>query len=165
MAETTTSGFPAMSDTVQYPRNIPYKKSDGSTGVFRTDTVIYAGEGRVEKFLIWHCVDPDERAHNHPWNFKSFILYGGYTERVYWIDRQTGQLRSEFRSYVQGDTNISKMSEYHQVVTVIPGTITHLIADDNDTEWGWLDFKTGGHIAATRDPEFARMMREVNPEL
>lgn len=164
MQNLTTGGFKIQS-TVSPPRCIPFRKDDGSTGIFRVDTVVTATPEYTEKYLHWLCADPQEKPHNHPWDFVSTILRGGYTEEVFWI--QDGEIVSQLRSYKAGQQNFSETWEYHRVISVEPNTLTHMICGEasENNAWGFLDLEKGSHIAATRDPEFGAMMKEVNPHL
>lgn len=162
---TTTGGFKISAD-VQPPRCIPYRKEDGTVAIFRVDTVITATPEYTEKYLHWLCVDTNEKPHNHPWDFESTILRGGYTEQVFWLNEHD-ELQSETRTYRAGDVNISKRSEFHRVIEVEPNTLTHIICGQasEGNAWAFLDPATGQIIPATRNPEFAAMMKEVNPHL
>lgn len=57
--------------------------------------------------------DEDKHCHNHPWNFASFILAGGYTE-----ENPSGN-RKTFNRF---DLNIKRAAEYHKLTLARPTT-------------------------------------------
>lgn len=55
--------------------------------------------------------------HDHPWGFRSFILKGGYVERVYFVDRSTGKfVGREDRDRRPGDSFAVEARHIHRIV-------------------------------------------------
>lgn len=67
--------------------------------------------------------DGDQHLHDHPWNARTFILRGDYTE-----------MREDGRTYWRraGDTAALKFGEYHRITSVSDGGV-------------WTLFMTGKH--------------------
>jgi len=73
--------------------------------------------------------DNDRNMHDHPWNARTFILKGWYTE-----DRLS---REFFRQ--QGDTARLNFGEYHKITKVCDGGVyTLFVTDKYRGTWGFL---------------------------
>jgi hypothetical protein len=130
----------------------------------RTELVIERGADKTIKMHWWHKADAqDTPPHNHPWDFHSEIIAGGYTEQVWWVEN--GVIHDEQRSYAVGDTNHNTVDTYHLVVDVIPGTVTRMITGKatEGNAWGWLDLHSGKQIPAELDPNFMDKLKHLNP--
>lgn len=76
--------------------------------------------------------DEDKHLHNHPWNFTSILLAGGYYERT----------PDKLRLKLSGAINRYDRNKYHKIDTIYVGPVTTLCfmgprtkeADD----WGYL---------------------------
>jgi hypothetical protein len=81
---------------------------------------------RIHKILV---PDGDRHLHDHPWNARTFILYGTYTE-----ERKEGiYLRSS------GTTATLKFGEYHRITRVSPqGVYTLFVTGKYRGTWGFL---------------------------
>jgi len=77
--------------------------------------------------------------HDHPWNFVSIILKGGYDEVRHMVgpDRMIGQ---EGRVYFwrRGHINRVKLNEAHRIAKIIPGTWTLVFVGRRQREWGFF---------------------------
>lgn len=74
--------------------------------------------------------DEDRELHDHPWNARTIILKGGYTE-----------VREDGKRYfrLSGDTAKLKYGEYHRITYVPPeGTWTLFITGKYRGTWGFL---------------------------
>ena len=80
-----------------------------------------------------HERDLDAHRHNHPWNFASLILRGGYAERFQ--DGLGGV--NWFRPW---DWNVKEAAEYHQIEELFNGapTISLVFAWGRYRPWGYL---------------------------
>ena len=161
---TTTSGVSLTLNGhyAQCPKTIP--SSEGLS--LRTELVLERSEKRTVKVHWWHNPDPiSSKPHNHPWNFKSKILHGGYTEQVWWI--KNGVVRTETRTYKAGDTNVNTIDKFHKVISVQPGTVSIMTTGQasKNNAWGWLDIETGKYTLATFDPKspFMKDLKRLNP--
>jgi len=73
--------------------------------------------------------DNDRHLHDHPWNARTFILKGWYTE-----ERQ-----DRFRLRSQGDTSRLNFGEYHRITEVCTdGVYTLFITGKYRGTWGFL---------------------------
>lgn len=104
---------------------------------------------------IHHIAKPDiDRAlHDHPWNARTIILSGGYTERILMPDGSTGN-----RNRKAGHTGIIGFGKYHSIVMVKPNTYTLFITWGKQGDWGflvdgkkvaWRDFVLAGELKDT----------------
>jgi hypothetical protein len=91
---------------------------------------------------VHHIVLPDQDRdlHDHPWNARTVILRGGYTEeRLMQI-----RMSDDFTSTAQfirapGDTATLAYGEYHRITSVSPGGVwTLFITGKYRGTWGFL---------------------------
>jgi hypothetical protein len=81
---------------------------------------------RIHKILL---PDDDRDLHDHPWNARTFILYGTYAEQ-----RKDGIY---FR--YSGTTATLKFGEYHRITKVSPqGVYTLFVTGKYQGTWGFL---------------------------
>lgn len=72
--------------------------------------------------------DASEHLHNHPWNFQTRILSGGYVEH-----RRDGQ------SYFGANQNLSRSAEtFHHIASVDLDTWTLVTTGPRINDWGFL---------------------------
>jgi hypothetical protein len=108
-------------------------------------------KGRKRYFL--HYIrrdDVDRDGHNHPWDFASEILDGGYVEQVFFprdweYPRKNAGLRYEFRHRRRGDKFFNPAEHTHKVTLTGP-TWTLVTAWPARQEWGF--WKMGTNPAA-----------------
>lgn len=76
----------------------------------------------------------EDCSHNHPWDFISFVLWGGYTEGMYseWNVRTT--LQRKWLSFGK-----RKAQDFHKILDVKPNTWTLVITGPVKNEWGFLE--------------------------
>ncbi|WP_166219767.1 hypothetical protein [Pseudomonas atagonensis] len=82
--------------------------------------------------------DADRDLHDHPWNARTIILRGWYTEerRIFWL--AGGHIDVE-RHRSTGDTARLNHGEYHRIDQVSPGgVITLFITSKWRGDWGFL---------------------------
>lgn len=141
------------------PLHIPNAKGQP----YKTELVEVRSPELTIKWNFWHFPDDDRAPHNHPWDFKSTIVHGGYTEKRYWLDEVDG-LKTEEKEYKVGDVADVPRGVYHRVIAVLPGTVTRMVcgpaAPGND--WGYLDLTTWQHVKAGPDPDFMTRLRANN---
>lgn len=160
--KTTTSGLPIQNKTLQQP---PTHIPDGNGGCYKTELALVRTPEYTEKIIWWYKDDPRKEPHNHPWDFVSSILSGGYTEDRWWIE--DGVLQKITKAYRAGDENVVPSSVYHVVYDVQPGTVTNLkcgVASEGNA-WGYLDLNTLEHIPAKGSPDFLEELWKINPHL
>lgn len=114
------------------------------------DEVIMDGEGRPY-LLRWHLtpkgngpawylhcmVRPDsvKDPHDHPWDFTTWVLSGGYDETVT-RNFSTRRIRSRVRA---GQFHHRAASYRHVITRVLPDTWTLVRAGDRVTDWGFYE--------------------------
>jgi len=153
------------------PIHIP----DEGDSSFKTETTIYDGPGGTIKINCWSKKDPRPDRHNHPWKdedgvaFISYILKGGYTETVEFVD-ENGETQVETRTYRAGDKNVARWDEFHTVDEVLPDTVTLMICGPRYTPpgghaWGYRiegEF-VPANDAKVADPTFFSRFLAINP--
>jgi hypothetical protein len=157
---TTTSGL-ALQHTAlaKPPLHIPNKEGRP----FKTEFVLERDPAvRTVRITWWHEDDDRGEPHNHPWDFKSEILFGGYTDDRYWVE--DGKLQHKVIVVKAGDVNEMRRHEYHRVTNVLPGTVTRLTAGPAvpENEWGYLNTETLAYTRAKGEPDFLDRLRANN---
>lgn len=119
------------------PNGAPYEIT-GNWGLFASHI-----RGYMKRLLLktpWGYVrlhwilraDAGRDLHDHPFDFTSLILRGGYTEET---ERVSGErTRSNFRA---GDVVRRKAELAHSLVAVLPGTLTLVFGGKKRKEWGF----------------------------
>lgn len=78
--------------------------------------------------------DVDRNPHNHPWNFRTLVLRGMYTEALLMPD---GGTRHQVVS--KGQTYARKTGEYHRISSVAKGEVwTLFIMGRKRGSWGFM---------------------------
>jgi len=72
--------------------------------------------------------DEDMHMHDHPWDFISVILKGGYIENV---------LHST-RAFKPGDINVHKAEDVHKLTLLTSPTWTFVLTGRSRRVWGYL---------------------------
>lgn len=159
--ERTSGGFALRHSALTVP---PVHIPDGAGGSYKTELVIERTAERTEKILWWYADDPRPEPHNHPWDFTSEILHGGYTEDRWWIE--DGQLVAATTTYRAGDINHISTSVFHNVRDVEPDTVTHMICGPAvpGNEWCYLDVQNL-MLLASDNPSFRGDLEAINPHL
>lgn len=168
---TTSSGQALVGEAFQIaPVHIP-NAGDGANArhSYKSELVLvrYPDVG-TKKILWWYDKDPRATPHNHPWDFRSAILSGGYTEERFWLDKD-GKLQTETCTYTAGDVNVMPANMFHNVVKVEKNTVTYLDCGQarKGNEWGYLDveklvYKTFKELTPGN---FLETFQALNPHL
>ena len=84
--------------------------------------------------------DKDRHTHNHPWNFRTIVLRGMYTEELLMPDGGNRyQLNAAGMTYRRG------IGDYHRIASVAKGGVwTLFIMGRKQTHWGFM--VNGQHI-------------------
>lgn len=100
----------------------------------------HGSEGRTRRWGAWlpsirlHRIrrpDFDRHMHDHPWNARTFILAGWYSER-----REDGDWDIVRQA---GDTAVLRFGEYHRITAVSPGGVwTLFVTWRYRGTWGFL---------------------------
>lgn len=93
----------------------------------------------TKKLMWWYGADPRSDPHDHPFDFRSAILSGGYTEERWYI--KDGIWVREVVEYTAGNVNLVPANVYHNVIEVAPDTVTFLDCGRSrvGNKWGYLD--------------------------
>lgn len=88
--------------------------------------------------------DFDRDCHDHPWNFTSIILRGGYTEEVWPVPRHLfmpDTLGAAPISYQRRWNLFSRhrmtTEKAHKIISVKPGTISLILVGRRFRDWGF----------------------------
>jgi hypothetical protein len=88
--------------------------------------------------LLHHIGEPDNERdpHDHPWNFVSFIVKGGYREELHIY---MGLLMHQrfFRYWKRFTWHKMDIEKAHRIIEVDPGTITLIFTGRRSREWGF----------------------------
>lgn len=70
--------------------------------------------------------DTDEHPHDHPWWFTSWVLRGGYWERIFtaWDKTVTPEDRGGMRFRHRWSLASTNTQVAHQITEILPGTVT-----------------------------------------
>ncbi len=174
---TTSSGLPLTSALLAAP---PVHIPDDGDGSYKTELVLERSPERTVKILWWHADDPRPEPHNHPWDFTSEILHGGYTEdRYVAVDTGGGgiQVAHTVHTYRAGDHNVVPRrlpdedprllcEVFHNVRDVLPGTVTRMTCGPAvpGNVWHYLRLPDG-HLLSSDDPSFIARFHRLNPHL
>lgn len=89
--------------------------------------------------------DADDHMHDHPWNARTIILRGGYTEHRLVDDTPKPEyllhpaLKVEVRTRLPGDTAKINFGQYHKIERIQPGGAwTLFISGPYQGTWGFL---------------------------
>lgn len=97
-----------------------------------------SGRGTKKQVFLHHIVRPDlgRELHDHPWNFTTRLLSGGYYEQVL-ENNANGVCSINGKWHIGGDT-VSHPAEYtHRLDKVLDGTYTLVTAAGARREWGF----------------------------
>ena len=144
----TSSGQPLVANAFGVaPVHIPNAGDDDhARHSYKSELVLVRDpEVGTKKILWWYDKDPRNIPHNHPWDFRSGILYGGYTEERFWLS--SGVVKKERKQYTAGMINEVPADVFHNVIDVLPGTATYLDCGPArvGNEWGYMDTSTGDY--------------------
>jgi hypothetical protein len=99
--------------------------------------------------------DKDQDPHDHPWNFRSLVLRGGYTEMVYENPWRGLLVNAHFpgENPVLGDVSVAirkprsfhlmPTRSAHRILSVKPNTITLVFAGKRTRSWGFFSADFG----------------------
>lgn len=82
--------------------------------------------------------DLDQDPHDHPWNFWSFVVRGGYTERFFEFvhDRNFSHFR---KRHLRWSLHRMRVEHAHQIDGISPRTCTLLFVGRRQRDWGfWM---------------------------
>jgi hypothetical protein len=104
----------------------------------------------VALYVHWIMTpDTDRDPHDHPWNFFSFILRGGYTERLWETTTwPAGRTESQRISYIRrwNRFTLHRMPRHlaHKIISADTGLVTVILTGRRQGSWGF--WTPGGFI-------------------
>jgi hypothetical protein len=141
---------------------------DDTGAAYKAEFVLLKTRQRTHKINLWFAPDLRggqlSRPHNHPWDFRSDVLLGGYDEDRY----EAGQLVRSVARHQAGAANTIGRRDYHEVTAIHePGATLTLMSCGPGARngWGYLDTDTGLHVPLTPDPAFSVRFAALNPHL
>jgi len=92
-------------------------------------------------YVHWIFLPDGARApHDHPWNFWSLILRGGYSEMFYPYPHVARDLHMHAREWNRWSWHKMPRESAHNILTLQPGTITLVFTGKRRRVWGfWTD--------------------------
>jgi hypothetical protein len=103
-----------------------------------------------EKRMLLHVFgrpDEDDHPHDHPFGFRSFILWGGYTERVWHSCRNGGWIETLERRW-PGTTHKVPATHTHLLEKLhAKKVVTLVIRGTKEQDWGFWVGPRGGSRA------------------
>lgn len=92
---------------------------------------------RQGNIYLHHFLGPDEPVmHDHPWDFKSIILSGGYIEALPTDPSMDGE---GTLGRITGEVIQHKAEDLHYIKEVLPNTWTLIITGAVRREWGFFN--------------------------
>lgn len=87
-------------------------------------------------YIHWIYLPDGQDPHDHPWNFWSFVVRGGYTE---WFVPRPGQVGNtgHKRVWSAGSVHSLKRPDAHNITYVKPGTVTVVWGGKRQGTWGF----------------------------
>lgn len=99
-------------------------------------------------YVHWiHEPDSDRDPHDHPWNFLSFILRGGYTEYI-WNNPSYHNDKAYKRRWLRGTWHKMRRGQAHRIDSLEADTISLIFVGKRQGSWGfytaqhgWVDWR------------------------
>lgn len=85
----------------------------------------------------WYHDDDSRHPHDHPYWFYTFVLWGGYDDVSYRVDREGDCMVKDVQHMSRGSWAYRPAEHLHQVLNVQPGTVTLLITGKPGRRWGF----------------------------
>lgn len=108
--------------------------------------------------------DTDRDCHDHPWNFGSFVIRGGYTERLYEKARSLHRnppFLLEERRHGRFSWHRVFLHQAHKIVSVEKGLTTLVFIGREQKEWGfWTEDGWVPHTEYNREEDVPFVMSD-----
>lgn len=173
---TTKTGQKPVGPFKSLPTMIPQFVDGQFTGKpYKIELVLLRGNGKGKngggaRKHVW--LFPDPRLHNHPWKeIFCKAVYGWYTAKECVRNDQGGYTEREITLSAGDPEHIVPHDVFHQVIRVMPGTITIMTFNelvDGPGNWGNLmkDDDEGWYIDQnTNQPGFLDAIWHLNPHM
>lgn len=109
---------------------------DPSKVYLRRLRIIQTPRGAV--YLHWiFMADGDRDPHDHPWNFWSLVIRGGYLEKLLGIPLITRVGEVTYPEWGKWSFRKMPRGKAHSILTVQPGTITLVFTGKRSSTWGF----------------------------
>lgn len=122
-------------------------------------------EGLQFGAVIHHFTEPDTGdPHDHPFDFTTHILSGGYIERVYSIDSTDGDFRYKDIHRKPGAAHAVKATDIHQIISLPDGEcFTLMIPGPWKRKSGFWRFDEDGVKFREWDQQEFSLIKNTNP--
>lgn len=90
-------------------------------------------------YLHWiYKTDKGQDPHDHPFNFRSIVLRGGYSERLWRVVRGHSRSQHPFERRWPRFTSHKMTQRYaHRIERIAPGTVTLVLVGRKRGTWGF----------------------------
>lgn len=96
-------------------------------------------EAVIHKFTAADLSDP----HDHPFAFRSFVMKGGYVEKIYKF-KPDGSHTTQIKHRLPGTTHRVKATDIHQIIALLDGDCyTMILPERKERVSGTWDIETG----------------------
>lgn len=93
---------------------------------------------RFAIYLHWiYLPDEDRDPHDHPCNFWSMVVRGGYTEQVYPYVRVRRDFATKVKTWRRGSVHKMPYDQAHRITHIRPGTVTLVAFGVRRQSWGF----------------------------
>lgn len=96
---------------------------------------------QTPRFAIYlhfiYLPDEDRDPHDHPFNFWSFVVRGGYSERLWRIGSIPKPWQARTKTWRAGSLHRMGIDQSHMIDSLLPGTITLVLAGRKQKDWGF----------------------------
>lgn len=82
--------------------------------------------------------DGDRDPHDHPWNFTSIVLRGGYTEVIHPVPHVDLRLNRYYRTWKRWSWHKMSTDQAHRICDLEPGTKTLILCGRRSRTWGFF---------------------------
>jgi hypothetical protein len=113
--------------------------------------------------IFWHHIlNPDSQPdpHDHPWNFWSLVIHGGYREELWLAEPPLRRRNPVWRTWLPGTLHYMPITAAHRIRQVSPGTVTLVLTGRRQRDWG---FWTQAGFVNRQDYQFSGYPAPSNP--
>lgn len=114
-----------------------------------------------------HRPDHERDLHDHPWNFISIILWGGYAEEIAKYNDSAydirGDPKTKIRTWKRGSVHYMRTEDAHRISSLLSPVWTLLLCGRRRREWGFWRAINSWVTAKTWIPHFT-YIKLINEE-
>lgn len=121
-------------------------------------------------YVHWiNLPDDDRDPHDHPWNFLSAVLRGGYTEVVYKYDEHSdGPTLVAETTHGRWSAHRMPTDRAHRITHLQPQTVTLILTGRRSRDWGfwteagWVPWRQYDRTGHGPDPFMGEIGKEIS---